>query len=59
VSAKKSLFISYKHSEPDAALAHALAETLRSEKHEVFIDTGIRWGHSWVSEIEKALKACD
>ena len=55
----KSVFISYKHIEPDASLASALAETLRGENHEVFIDTGIRWGKSWVAEIEKALKACD
>ena len=59
MSEKKSVFISYKHIEPDTALAHALAERLKGEEHEVFIDTGIRWGQSWVSEIEKALKACD
>ena len=59
MSAKKSVFISYKHIEPDAALAQALAKTLTDKDHEVFIDSGIRWGNSWVSEIEKALRACD
>ena len=59
MSTRRSVFISYKHVEPDAGLARALADTLTAANHKVFIDTGIRWGHSWVVEIEQALKSCD
>ena len=45
MSKNKSVFISYKHIGPDETLAHVLAQTLRGEEHEVFIDTGIDKDH--------------
>jgi len=53
------IFISYRHQEPDSALAHAFAEALKSAGHEVFIDTGIRWGADWVKEIREHLDKSD
>lgn len=51
-----SVFVSYRHQEPDQSVAHALAEALGRAGHEVFIDTGIRWGGNWVSEINYYLE---
>lgn len=44
------VFISYRHQEPDTALAHRIADTLKRAGHGVFIDTGIRWGANWESD---------
>ncbi len=46
-----TVFISYRHLEPDNTLAHAL----RREGHEVFIDTDIPWGEDWAKRIPEAL----
>jgi hypothetical protein len=54
-----SVFISYRHQEPDRSLAHACADVLEKAGHKVFIDTGIRWGANWVKEIQEALKRSD
>jgi AAA-like domain/TIR domain len=51
-----SVFVSYRHKEPDQSVARALAEALRGAGHEVFIDTGIRWGANWVREINRYLE---
>ena len=59
MSNHKTIFVSYRHTQPDSELAHYLAETLTDHGHKVFIDSGIRWGRSWVEEIEQALKECD
>ena len=53
------VFISYRHQEPDSTLAHTLAEALKEADHEVFIDTGIRWGADWVKKIREALERTD
>jgi AAA-like domain/TIR domain len=50
------VFISYRHREPDNSLAHVFADALRKAGHEVFIDTGLRWGADWVKEIREALE---
>jgi hypothetical protein len=54
-----SVFVSYRHQEPDQSVAHALADALDHAGHEVFIDTGIRWGANWVSEINHYLEKAD
>ncbi len=56
--AEKSVhvFISYRHQEPDNSLAHAFKEVLQKTGHQVFIDTGIRWGADWTKEIREALQ---
>jgi len=52
----KRLFISYRHQEPDCSIAQAFAKALKEAGHEVFIDTGIRWGTNWVKAIRDALE---
>lgn len=61
VQAKKpaDIFISYRHSEPDSSLAHIFAEVLKKAGHQVFIDTGLRWGSDWVKGIREALERSD
>ncbi len=54
--AQVKVFISYRHQEPDSLLAPAFAEALNAAGHEVFIDTGIRWGSDWVKRITEALE---
>ena len=49
-------FISYRRQEPDSPLAHEFAQALEKAGHEVFIDTGIRWGANWAKEIREALE---
>jgi hypothetical protein len=53
------IFISYRHSEPDSSLAHTFAEVLKKAGHQVFIDTGLRWGADWVKGIKEALERSD
>jgi hypothetical protein len=54
------IFLSYRRSaEPDYQLAHTLRDGLVSAGHEVFIDTGMRVGTEWVSEIEQRIIWCD
>jgi hypothetical protein len=52
-------FISYKHVEPDKTLAQTFAKELGKLGHEVFIDTGIKLGTDWSSEIGRRIKWCD
>jgi hypothetical protein len=54
-----TVFVSYRHKEPDQSVAHALATALNRAGHEVFIDTGIRWGANWLSEINHYLGKAD
>ncbi len=51
-----TVFISYRHREPDHTLAHAFADALRREGHAVFIDTDIPWGEDWAKRIPEALR---
>jgi len=53
------VFISYRRQEPDSSLAHAFSDALKLAGHQVFIDTGIRWGANWVKEIREALERSD
>lgn len=53
----KHIFISYRHVEPDQALAHSLAEHLQSRNHIIFVDTQILVGAKWVEEIERQIRA--
>jgi len=53
------VFISYRHREPDSSLAHVSADVLKKAGHEVFIDTGLRWGSDWVKGIREALERSD
>ena len=54
-----NVFVSYRHQELDETLAKAFAKALSDAGHEVFIDTGIRWGTDWVQRIHTALDAAD
>jgi serine/threonine-protein kinase len=54
-----NIFISYRHHEPDSSLAHIFAEILQQAGHQVFIDTGLRWGSDWVTGIREALERSD
>jgi hypothetical protein len=54
-----NIFISYRHHEPDSSLAHIFADTLKKAGHQVFIDTGLRWGADWVKGIREALERSD
>ena len=57
---KPLVFVSYAHAEPaEAALARLIAERLRRDGAEVFIDEGLRTGQDWNAEIERRLDACD
>ncbi|MBD0372973.1 MAG: AAA-like domain-containing protein [Pyrinomonadaceae bacterium] len=53
------IFVSYRHHEPDSSLAHLFADALKKAGHEVFIDTGLRWGSDWVKGIREALERSD
>lgn len=53
------VFISYRHQEPDSALAHTLKASLLRAGHQVFIDTAIGWGMDWEREIRAALEQSD
>ncbi|MBC8134394.1 MAG: AAA-like domain-containing protein [Fibrella sp.] len=55
----KTIFISYRHVEPDSTLAHKLADALRQAGHTAFIDSGIRWGEDWAKRIYDSLLQCD
>ena len=50
----KSVFVSYRHEEPDEQLAAFLADHLRNS-YQVFIDADIDVGQDWISAIETAL----
>jgi DNA polymerase III delta prime subunit len=49
------VFVSYRHVEPDATVAHALAESLTAAGHEVFTDTRIPAAAVWGEVIEQKL----
>jgi AAA-like domain/TIR domain len=54
------IFLSYRRSAAlDHRLAHFLRERLLSAGHEVFIDTGIRVGTAWATEIDQRIAWCD
>ncbi len=55
-TAQVRVFVSYRHTEPDSSLARSFADALKLAGHEVFIDTGIRWGSDWVARITQALE---
>ena len=54
-----SIFISYRHVEPDAALAVQVADALTADGHSVFIDTRIPPGREWGDLIEEELAEAD
>ncbi len=56
---RRHVFIGYRHQEPDRTLAHAFADALGKAGHEVFVDTGIRWGAQWATRIRDALRQTD
>ena len=54
------LFISYRHCDPDRAVAEFLRQSLQKQGHNVFVDTtGIKGGADWVEEIHKHIEWCD
>ncbi len=54
-----SIFVSYRHAEPDAALAAQVADALTAEGHRVFIDTRIPPGREWGDIIQAELAEAD
>ena len=53
------IFISYRHQLPDQQLAEALANSLQEKDCSVLVDTKIKWGADWASEIYKHLERAD
>jgi len=51
------VFISYRHVDPDAIVAHRIAEALAA--HEVFIDANIQPGEEWGRLIDEHLDDAD
>lgn len=51
------VFIRYR--QPDESLAHVFSDALERAGHQVFINTGMRWGANWVREIHEALSQSD
>jgi hypothetical protein len=51
------IFISYRHVDPDQALAAELAAFLEGARLSVFVDTKIRVGQEWVEQIERELRS--
>ena len=50
------VFISYRHVQPDEALANQLASFLEANQFEVFIDKKILTGQKWVEEIDRQIR---
>ena len=50
------VFISYRHVQPDEALANRLASFLEANQFDVFIDKKILTGQKWVAEIEHQIR---
>jgi hypothetical protein len=55
----KRVFVSYRHEQPDEALAKYLADHLKDDGYNVFIDVDLNVGQEWGAEIESALLGCD
>lgn len=53
------VFISYKHCEPDAAIANALDHALTEAGHQVFVDVKMTVGVEWGKRIEEELGRTD
>jgi len=53
------VFISYKRTEPDTAVARALERELGAAGHEVFFDLKMTVGTRWAEEIERRLHWMD
>jgi hypothetical protein len=53
------IFISYRHTDPDQALAGSLLERLKAAGHHPFMDIEISPGARWAQEIERNLKECE
>jgi len=52
----KHIFISYSHK--DTEYSHKLADLLREEGFEVWIDARLDYGSTWPQEIQKQLDSC-
>lgn len=53
------IFISYKRTDPDTAVAQALHGALTAAGHDVFLDLAMSIGIRWAEEIERALHNTD
>ena len=53
------IFISYKHVDPDQALADFLRDYLAQRRHSVFLDTQIVVGDNWTEEIDHHIRTSD
>ncbi len=59
---RAQIFISYRHVQPDQELALFLANHLKEQSHDIFVDTRISAGTEWtewVDEIERRIRASD
>ena len=56
--ARRRIFISYNHSEPDRTLADAIQQAFRAE-FDIFIDKDIPIGEQWAHRIDDALYSTD
>ncbi len=53
------IFISYRHKDPDQALANGLLQSFQEAKHQVFVDTKIEVGTRWAEEIKSQIQKSD
>lgn len=51
-----TVFISYRHVDPDQGLADELYRSVIARGHEVFIDTRLSIGTEWAREIQEAIR---
>ncbi len=52
-------FVSYRHVQPDEAVAQRLRDGLVRTGHQVFIDAKMKMGTDWVTEITQRIAWCD
>jgi hypothetical protein len=55
----KRVFVSYRHVDPDQALAGAIVHHLKGHGHQIFVDTQMLIGTKWIDEIEQQIRLAD
>ncbi len=55
----KTVFLSYRHVEPDQRLAWSIQQSLTNHRLHVFVDTKMLVGTRWAEEIDRQIRAAD
>jgi hypothetical protein len=55
----KKIFVSYRHVDPDQAMAQSLTNHLQKRGNDVFVDTQILVGTKWVDEIDRQIRTAE